>query len=667
MDIQTQDGILLRGIPDGTPDDVIKARIAKIRGGGAPVEQAPQESAAMQRGRSMNSSAQGGINALQGPTMGFLDEIAGLGSAGVGALANLTPWGDKKSFKENYESARDQVRGATDQFREERPVTAGVTSLMASAPMMGAPGAPASQAVAMTNAARLAQALKVGTGYGAVSGVGESTAEDLPGVAEDALTGAARGAAAGGVGQTAGAVLGAAGRNVAQRVNQSSAVERARLLLADALAKDAKTPTVAQNPPARVAARNATLGAEATIADSAGQNTRQTLDTLATLPGRAKNDVEALIHSRQAGRSGRLVNAADETLGTKGAGYSESLNALEAMQKSAQAPHREALQGVIVKADKELVNLLERVPDAHKAAELLATREGVPQFDMSKIKVGDRLPFESLDTLKKALWTIAEKEKVNFAATAESRATNGVRVELTDKLDRLSPKDAQGNSIYKLARDAFAGPAQLRGAVEAGRTAIKADTIAVTDMVDGMSKGELQAFRVGALQGLRDQLGREAGQTSLLKMWKEPATSGKLREIFGDNYRDFAVAVAKERELKLLESTGRGSQTAARLLGAGELDAAGAASSIAGVAANAAGGHPVGTIASAASAASRAWNQVRTPQAVRDELAKLLLLKGPDAQRELATLPDFIKRANTAATRRAAATGFAAQQLSRDK
>lgn len=32
MDIQTKDGILLRGIPDGTPDDAIKARIAKIRG-----------------------------------------------------------------------------------------------------------------------------------------------------------------------------------------------------------------------------------------------------------------------------------------------------------------------------------------------------------------------------------------------------------------------------------------------------------------------------------------------------------------------------------------------------------------------------------------------------------------------------------------------------------
>jgi hypothetical protein len=36
MDIQTKDGILLRGIPDGTPDDVIKTRIAKIRAEAAP-------------------------------------------------------------------------------------------------------------------------------------------------------------------------------------------------------------------------------------------------------------------------------------------------------------------------------------------------------------------------------------------------------------------------------------------------------------------------------------------------------------------------------------------------------------------------------------------------------------------------------------------------------
>lgn len=45
MDIQTKDGILLRGIPDGTPDVVIKARIEKIRAESAPAPAAVEPAA----------------------------------------------------------------------------------------------------------------------------------------------------------------------------------------------------------------------------------------------------------------------------------------------------------------------------------------------------------------------------------------------------------------------------------------------------------------------------------------------------------------------------------------------------------------------------------------------------------------------------------------------
>lgn len=41
MDIQTKDGILLRGIPDGTPDEAIKARIESIRAGKGTPQAAP--------------------------------------------------------------------------------------------------------------------------------------------------------------------------------------------------------------------------------------------------------------------------------------------------------------------------------------------------------------------------------------------------------------------------------------------------------------------------------------------------------------------------------------------------------------------------------------------------------------------------------------------------
>lgn len=49
MDIQTKDGILLRNIPDGTPDEAIKARIEQIRAGGAARPKAPIETPAFEK------------------------------------------------------------------------------------------------------------------------------------------------------------------------------------------------------------------------------------------------------------------------------------------------------------------------------------------------------------------------------------------------------------------------------------------------------------------------------------------------------------------------------------------------------------------------------------------------------------------------------------------
>lgn len=75
----------------------------------------------------------------------------------------------------------------------------------------------------------------------------------------------------------------------------------------------------AADPLNRAGARLAKLGDEATVADAGGQNTKQLLDTLATLPGQTKDSAERLIRSRQAGRGGRLIEAAEAGLSPKGA------------------------------------------------------------------------------------------------------------------------------------------------------------------------------------------------------------------------------------------------------------------------------------------------------------------------------------------------------------
>ncbi len=92
------------------------------------------------------------------------------------------------------------------------------------------------------------------------------------------------------------------------------------------------------NPMDVIAARQSKLGPEATIADAGGQNTRQMLDTLSTLPGKTKDVTERLIHGRQAGRADRLIDAAESGLGTNGARLPQTLEALDAARKEAAGP-----------------------------------------------------------------------------------------------------------------------------------------------------------------------------------------------------------------------------------------------------------------------------------------------------------------------------------------
>jgi len=596
----------------------------------------------------VGSSVQGAINALQGPTMGFLDEIVGAAAA---------PFG-------KYEQARDYVRGATQQFRQDYPVTGAVTSAAATAPLFLLGGAPAAIKGAIapvaTTTGRLLTAGKVGAIQGGVSGAGESTAQTVGGVAADTAKHAAQGGALGVGGQGVLGTVGAVGGNIAQRLSQTSAADYARTKLAEALSRmtggTPVRPGGAASP--SPAADIQFLGPEATIADVSGQAGKRVLDVLATLPGKTKDLVEQLIRGRQTGRTDRIMTAADEALGTQGKGFVASLDALEATQKAAQAPFRKQLEGLSVRADDDLIKILNREPAAFKAAADLARREGELPIDLSKLKVGDDIPFDALDTVKKALWTIAEKEKVNFAATAESRAVNGIRVALTKKMDQLSPKDAAGNSIYKQARDAFAGPAELRSAISEGRGAMKTDAIGVGELMKGMSASELEAFRVGALQSLRDKVGTEAGQTSLLKMWKETGTSDKLKEIFGNDYKKFASSIAKESKLKELETVGRGSQTAERLFGEGDLAVMPAVGQ---AVAGAVQGNPL----PAMGAIPKIWNQVKTPEATRNALAELLLQRGPEAQKTLRDLPEFMRQFNEAQARNAALTNALAQQPAR--
>lgn len=623
----------------------------------------PQRSAAYEQGRTEpNPIIRGLANVIQGPTFGFGDEIA----AGVSAAVRA-PFSDRP-FSELYGNTRDYLRGVQDEYKRDFPIGSVATQLMMSAPMIaknvaGRAVEGAASMVAPQLAARYGQWVAPagevagvlpravhgglsGLTFGALAGAGDSTAQTMGGVAEDAAKGGAFGAAMGAATPVLTSGINAIVNQVAPRFSDQRAADLARQKVAEALARDVEgTPA---DPVRRAASRMATLGPEARVVDAAGENTRALLDTVATLPGASKQQVERAIRERQAGRAGRLVDAADDVLGTRGQAFDGALQQFDAVRQQAARPLYDQLRGLSVRVDDDIANLLSKTESVHREAERLYRLKNGSPIDLTAIKPGDDVPFEVLDVLKGSLYDAATSAK-RSGSNRMGSAFDDARVALTEKLVSISPKDAQGQSIYRQALDAWAGPSQLMDAAEIGRKAMRDDAFAVKDAVASMTKSEIEAMRVGALQALREKTGTQAGQTSLLKMWMEPATRERLKTVFGNDYRAFAAEVAREARLKPLEQVGRGSQTAARQFGAGDLDMA-AISDAASAARSVASGSPVGFMQSAASA----WNRVRTPEPVRDAIGRLLLSRDPD---EIQSLTGLLGGINATRAENAARAG----------
>lgn len=573
----------------------------------------------------------GAMTALQGAGLGFMDELAGVGGAIAGKAFNLAGLGDNKTFAEDYRTIRDKYRGDVAQFAKDNPKSAFGLQVAGALPtaLGSAPLSAVSRAGMLPTAINAA---KVGGVYGAAGGLGSSESQDIGGMLADTAKGAALGGVTAGALQPIGTAIGAVGSNVAQRFNNSSATDAARVKLAEALSRDARGDA---DPFLQAQARMGKLGPEATIADTAGESTRGLLDTLATLPGKTKSAISNLIHERQATRSGRMIESADEALGTQGKNASQFTKDLIDTRSREAAPLYDQVRGAPVLVDDEVSSLLQATAPFHSEAEKLATLKGTP-LNLDKVQSGDQIPLAYLDMLKQTLFDAADAAK-RTGNKQLGRAVDDLRTRLTNKLDEASPKDAMGNSIYKQARDTFAGHSETLGAVDLGRSALREGADSIRDMTNGMGQSEIDAFRVGVLQSLRDKLGSQSGQTQMMKMWQEPNTSSRLKEIFGNDYRKFAADVAREARLKQLDAVGKGSQTAARQFAAGDLDAL-PTGEIGQALANAKTGNIAGLVGSATSA----WNRVQMPEKTRNALGELMMAKGTKGQAELNALNEFI-------------------------
>ena len=637
-------------------DDQVNAAIVKITQTPAsqPAVGRTVESPAMVEGRQADLSmpSKMGLAAAQGLTFNFAPKIAGAGAAGMDILQR----GFDSTPTETYANTRDYIKGVNEQFRETNPKTAFASEVVGGLPLLLTPLGMTSKAKqtaeALSAAEKMAMAARMAGTQGTISAVGASDINPVTNPTEysqDIAKKAAIAAASGGVLSGTGQGIYNVGSNVAQRYIPESAKDAARLKLAQALQRGSSAD--GSNTVLSRVEREMGLNPNASIAQAGGPSALAQLDVLASMPGQAKTLVERRIREQQMFRPERLANAADEALGTQGKGFTATLDALTAVKKATADPLYKKLENVSLKIDDELQSLIQASRSAHGKAELLTELNRKLPLDISKLKAGDDVPLNALDLVKQSLYDMGELARGEFGkATNTSRAYDDLRVALTKKLEALSPSDKNG-SIYRQALDAYAGPSQLGNAVVKGRTAMKQDDIALSDLMGNMSKSELEAFRIGALQSLKEKVGTEAGQTSLLKMWKEPATSNRLKEIFGDNYQSFAQEVAKEARLKPLEQVGRGSGTFSRMAGAEDLGVMPTTITAGKAVASAASGSPLAAAGEAVNVKNRIGQVInQMPETTRNELAKMLLLRGPTGQLEVENTAALIRALNQRST-----------------
>ena len=381
------------------------------------------------------------------------------------------------------------------------------------------------------------------------------------------------------------------------------------------------------------------------IADAGGQNTRQLLDTLATLPGRTKETVANVQHQRMATEGGRLRTAAQKALDTGGQRLAGTVESLAETRAQAAAPLYGQLRQVNIQPTQELADVVAAADQlgALKHARTLATARQQP-FSIDPTQPG---PWNAgqLDHVKRGLdQLIAKETKADGTVTPVGAAVSELRQRMISMLDDATTDPNTGRSLYRMARDAFAGPSALIDAANTGRRILSSDDNAITTMMRGMSTSEVEAFRIGANEALRAKLGTQAGRTELMNLWKNDATREKLQAVFGENlrgYREFAAELAKENVKRGIQKVNTGAQTAARIAGMGDMDA-GVLQSVAGTAAAAKSGNPLGLVAGARDV----WNKVQLPQTTRDQMGALLLQSGPQAQQSLLRMRDLTNRIN---------------------
>lgn len=402
-----------------------------------------------------------------------------------------------------------------------------------------------------------------------------------------------------------------------------------------------------------------------TVADVAGNATARKARLVNTLEGEGSDTIAPFLANRQFAQHGRVVEDIATNLAQGGDPY-EMAKTLRAERSAAAQPLYEA---AFSKTTPVWNNRLQEFLDdpitkegmarGLKIQRLEALAEGRP-FDPKAYGIvnfnaaGDPIiggtpNLRLLDAVKSGLDDILEGYRDGttgrLVLDRTGQAVEKVRKSYVRELD-----SATANLVpeYKAAREAWSGPTQSAEALGRGGDFLNMSTGQIKDVLNGMSPGDQEFFRIGASQRLRDLVDKTRDNLDAVpRIFGDKATRDRVTAVFGKGAADrMAQSMDAERMMRGTNEFVRGGSNTMNKAADIAEGAGGVMKDVAkDVVKGAAVGGPYGAVAlptvnlaerGAASYIDRIFNNM--PPAVRGELAKLLTATGPDAQRALSGL-----------------------------
>jgi hypothetical protein len=510
-----------------------------------------------------------GRAALQGLTMGFSDEAEARLRAARGEGA--------------YEDILAGLRQAKERFEQQAPIGSTVAELVGGAPTMLLGGAGTARLATMVPsvAARISPMMTGMTGAaatggvtGAISGAGQAQpGERMAG----AVQGGATGAALGPVGQTATNVTRGAvsrgleiGKSVIGADTTQQFQRRADVKLLQALRRDGLTPQQAAD---RLQSIQASGYKPETIVEAGGKNTRALADVVSKYPG-ASQIAEQLAEERMAGQAGRVISDFERVFGRRESALDVADDLINRRNAASAPLYQQAYREGNVIADPRIDKLMElnAFKDAYKTAVELADLDGIKlPAKVEDLKKMGGFDLRTLDYIKRGLDDVLYVRAVPTSGTGKQ-----VIGKLKEKRNEfVSVLDEVGPPSYRQARQAFAGPTEVREAIDAGQNFTRITPKQLERDYARLSPAEQEGFRLGVLEAVRNNVEKGAdGSDVLRKVWSSPEKRKQLQIILGnDQFRDLSNSLARERVIRQTDVTmTRGSQTMERQLGQRELE-----------------------------------------------------------------------------------------------